>query len=208
MTIPARSLAGLSGALLLIVLAGCAAAPPPTTSLEGRSCTARLDLANPRPLVLSGGSVKVTLDQTSSCLEAAGEKSTYLLFRLPDAAEEYIVSVSSEPLGRGLFAPHLLLLDDAGQLQRQLPRDSFMFHGAALAINIRVHPGERFLVVSSDSDTTGQQISHLVASTNVTTVSTGFVAFNVHTGAENTNSYTYAYNGVVIVAAVKIPKVN
>ncbi len=178
------------------------------TSLEGRSCTAQLDLANPRPLALEGGAVKVTLDQTAPCIEAATGKSTYLLFRLPDAAEEYIVSVSSEPLGQGLFAPHLLLLNDAGQLRRELPRDSFMFHGAALAVSIRIHAGEHFLIVASDSDATGQQISRLVASTQVTAAAGPGVYVVVHTGAESTNSYTYAHNGVITVAAEKIPKVN
>jgi hypothetical protein len=203
-----RSAAILSGSLLLVLLAGCATPPPPVTSLEGRICATRLDLGNPRPLALAGGAVKVTLEQTSPCLEAAGAKSAYLLFRLPESADEYMVSVSSAPLGQGLFAPHLLLLGDAGQVQRQLSRDSFMFHGAALAINIRIHPGEHFLVVASDSDVTGQQISRLVASTQVATYTVGLAYVSVHTGAENTSNYTYAYNGVVTVAAEKIPKAN
>jgi hypothetical protein len=197
-----------AGALLLIALGACASPPPPMTSLAGHSCAAQLDLTGPRPLVLAGGSVKVTLDQTSPCLEVAGTKSTYLLFRLPDVTEEYIVSVSSEPLGQGLFAPHLLLLDDAGKMQRQLPHDSFMFHGAALAAKIRIHAGERFLVVASDSDSTGQQISRIVASTQTATSSGGGLVISIHTGSEDTNNYTYAYNGVVTVAAEKIPKVN
>jgi hypothetical protein len=210
--------AGRAGALLrvaplalLLAVAGCAKAPgaPPLTSLAGRPCAAQPDLAAARPLLLaSGKDVTVELPAGGDCLEAGGvEPSAYAAFKLPDAVEPYLLTVTSKPAGQALFTPRLLLLDAAGATTREVARETFVFHGASLYTGLRVRPGERFLVVASDPRSIGQSVDQITASTSATTMSTGVAIFTVHSGAEATQRYTYAHNGTVTVAAEPMPKV-
>jgi len=150
---------------------------------------------------------EVTFDNNSACLDVGANKVAYRVFGLPPAAEPSLVSVDSRPLGQGLFAPALQLLDANGKVVREIPRDAFSFHGTDIYAGFRTHPGEAYLVVASDPQSVGQQISKVMDTTAVTTAAAGPVFIAVHTGAESIPTFTYALNGTVTVVARPIPKV-
>ena len=194
------------------LLAACVQGPPPlspTVSLESRICTAKPELGGAAPLALGDKDVTVTLDGDVACFKPpGGEKRVYSVFLLPPVAEPYIVSVTSTPRGRALFTPRLQLLDADGKVLREVGREAFLFHGVSLYAGLRSHDGEQYLLVMSDPQTTGQEESHIVDSTHVSTVASGGFVATVHTGSEQTNSYTYAHNGQITVAVRPVPKVN
>jgi hypothetical protein len=197
-------------ALALLALSACVAPPPPIVSLEGRDCTREPNLATAASLSLDPNkALTVKLDGSAACLQTGeGSRSAYAIFQLPQSTDEYVVAVASAPLGRGLFSPHLLMLDANGSVLRELPRDSFLFHGPSLSAGIRARPAERYLIVASDPETVGRNVSQLAGNTQVTAGSSGLVYFQIHTGSETTNTYTYAHNGTVTVFAHPLPKVN
>ena len=206
-----RMSAGRTGALAAaLLLAACAATTPsvpPITSLEGRSCGEHPDLAAARPLLLTGKPATATLDGASPCWRPpGGPASTVAVFRLPDAAEPYLLTVASEPVGETLFSPRLLLLDEQGNPVRERRRDTFLFHGPALKTGLRVQPGERFLIVASDPDSVGRRNSRIVGNVQQTTTVAGPVIFNLYTGSEANHDVTYAHNGSVTVAVEPMPK--
>jgi len=183
--------------------------PPPTLSLAGRACVEKPDLASASAVPLADNKpVSVTLDDKTPCIEAAGSgKATYVAFSLPQSNEEYVLSVTSIPIGEGRFSPRLALLDADGKKLRDIPPDMFMAHGASLHAGLRPHAGERYLIVSSDPDTIGQAKSQIMDGTRVSSTYSAGLAVTVHTGFENNVTLTNAYNGTVTVAAQPIPKV-
>lgn len=191
-------------------LGACAKAPPPPTlTLAGRTCVEKPDLASATPVPLAQDKpVKVTLDDKTPCLEAAGSvKVAYVAFSLPEATDEYMLSVTSAPVGEGRFSPRLILADKDGGKLRDIPSDMFMAHGVSLHAGLRPHPGERYLIVSSDPETIGQSNSQIMDGTRVSTASVATGGYiQIHTGFENNVTVTNAYNGTVIVSAQPIPK--
>jgi len=196
-------------AVLAALLAACAKPPPPTLSLTGRICVEKPDLKSATTVPLADDKpVKVTLDDKTPCFDAPGSgKAAYAAFSLPASSDEYMLSVTSVPIGEGRFLPRLALADGDGKTLREIPPDMFMAHGVALRAGLRPHPGERFLIVSSDPDTIGQSKSQIMDGTRVSTATIatgGYIP--IHTGFENNVTLTNAYNGTVIVAAQPIPK--
>jgi hypothetical protein len=189
-------------------------APVVTLLLDGRACARDPDLAMTRALVLSTNkSVTVAVDEKMPCLtDSSGDPSLYAVFTLPQAMEEFLVSVTSYPQGQTLFAPRVMILDETGQPMREVSRDLFVFHGPALYLGLRVRAGERYLVVASDPKCVGQQVSHIQSATQSNTaaaVTTGGAIFvNINTGSETTSDYTYAHNGSITVAATPVPRAN
>jgi hypothetical protein len=149
---------------------------------------------------------EVTFDTSSACLDLGANKVAYKVFGLPPSADPFLVSVDSRPLGQGLFAPVVQLLDIDGKVVREIPRDAFSFHGTDIYAGFRTHPGETYLVVASDPQSVGQQISKVMDTTSVTTAAAGPVFISVHTGAESIPTFTYALNGMVTVVARPFPK--
>lgn len=194
-----------------LALAGCAVPPPPpVVSLDGRACTPAPDFTAAHLLELGARPTTVSFDQNTPCWQSSeGKRSAYALFTLPDSTEPYLLSVTSAPIGEALIAPHLYLLDGFGNRLRDASRDSFVFHGSSLALNLRAYPNERYLLVASEPDTLGAGGSQLRDGVVVTNISTGYGGFvSVHTGFEQNQSYTYAVNGTIVVSAGPIPKVN
>jgi hypothetical protein len=180
--------------------------PPPILSMEGRQCTALPDLATAHPVSVNEKDVSVTLDDKTGCLDVHAErKLAYVAFGLPATDQAYLLSVTSIPIGEGLFFPKLTLLDGAGKVLREIPPDVFLPHGAALHAGLRPHPDERFLIVSSDPATIGQTASKLTEGIQVNGFMAGGIYVQVQTGAEGKSTLTHAYNGTVTVKATLVP---
>jgi hypothetical protein len=144
----------------------------------------------------------VTLDGSGPCLQdGQGAKSLYAVFRLPAASTPYQITIASQPLGAGLFSPHLLLVDDQGKVLREIPRDSFLFHGDDLSVALRAHPGEAYLVAASDPQSVGQQVSQIAENTSTTVMPAGpYAMVFISRGSDATSTYTYAHNGTIKVS--------
>lgn len=197
----------LPALLLSALAAACTHPPPPTVNLAGRSCVPEPDLPGARPVALGGDSVKVALDDAAACWQPAGQPgSVYAVFRLPAASDAYLVWVTSEPIGEGLFSPRMLMLDEQGVVRREIARDVFTFHGATLRAGLRTRPGEAFLIVASDPQTVGQQVSQLASVISTSSVSSRGVTSTYTTGQDVTRTMTYAHNGKIIVSAEPVPQ--
>lgn len=191
-------------------------APEPvlTLLLDGRACAREPDLTTARALALATNkAITVAVDEKMPCLsDSIGDPSVYAVFSLPQAMEEFLVSVTSMPQGQTLFAPRVMMVDENGRVMREVPRDVFVFHGPALYLGLRARQGERYLVVASDPKVVGQQVSHIQSATQSNTygavTSAGGFYVNINTGSETTNDYTYAHNGSIVVAATPVPKAN
>lgn len=183
---------------------------PPTLSLDARNCSTQPELGRAQALILDAEkAASVDIDADTACLQAAdGAKSAYVVFQLPESAEPYVVDVASVPVGQTVFAPRLIVLDAQGSVVRERSGDSFQYRGPSLHTGIRVHPGERYVIVASDSRLVGKQISRLVGGTITSTAPVGTGFLMIRTGHETTDFLTYAHNGSVTASARSLPKVN
>jgi len=198
--------------LALAMLTACGGGsppPPPLLSLDGRSCAPEPDLARALPLTLVPVKpTTVALDTSTACWEpAGGSKSAYVAFQLPEAPQDYLVTVQSVPVGLTLFSPRLLVLDADGKPLREVPRDSFQFHGALLSTSIRAHQGERYLVVASDAQSIGKSESRIASSTSVSTSCLKGGCINIYAGHEASSTQVYAYSGSITVTAQPLPSI-
>jgi hypothetical protein len=192
--------------LAIALLSGCKPPPPPVTTMEGRACVPQPLLESAAPVKLDGDTVRVVLDETAGCWHPpAGAASAYVVFRLPQAAEPYILTIVSEPIGFGLLSPRAQLLDGGGTVLREIQPDSFLSQGPALKAGLRARPGEQFLVVTSDAGAVGQNKSEIANVLNQHVVVTGRYATSVNVGSERLRTQTYAHNGVILVKAEPLP---
>jgi hypothetical protein len=201
------------GLLSLVGVSACAMTegPPPLLGLdfEGKTCAAFPDFARAKDLVVATDKpITAKIDENTPCLvDGSGERSAYAVFGLPSSQEEYLVSVTSVPQGQTLLSPRVMMLDFMGGLLREVSNDSFTFRGTGLAIALRVRADERYLVVASDPESVGQEVSMIRSATMTTVVTTGYAYVPINTGSESEISHTFAHNGSIIVAATPIPKV-
>ncbi|HJQ59756.1 MAG TPA: hypothetical protein VJ890_22805 [Vineibacter sp.] len=159
-----------------------------------------------RPLSI-GAPVTVAIDETASCWSSPAGNSTYAAFLLPETAAPYVIKVLSEPVGRTLFVPRLILRGADGQVRREIPRDMFLSRDAALHVAIRGRHDERYLIVASDPATPGRQATNVSGQTQVIPVIVGRAVFFVHSGSDKTATYTYAHNGKVTITLDPLPVV-
>jgi hypothetical protein len=210
----AKVMAKVAPFVLLAGLAACTPPVPPMVTLDDRACTPAPDFTAARPLPLSANAAPnnaatVVFDQNSPCWQTAdGKKRTYAIFTLPDSPAPFLIGVTSLLQGQALFAPHLYMFDGLGRPLRDMPRDSFLFHGSALYLGIRAYPNERYLMIASETDKVGAQESQLRDGTNASAAGGGGLYVSIHTGFETDRNYTYAVNGTVNVVASPVPKAN
>lgn len=208
----ARTCKKLAVILALPGIAACATAPPPAAppvlTFDGSACAATPDLSSATLLTLASNKpVKVSVDAATPCMERMqGGKGVYVGFQLPQSVSDFMISVASTPVGQGLFSPRLQLLDSAGKVMREVQRDAFVFRGSSLYAGLRVRPGERYLIVISDTESIGQEVSQISTNTQANVAAAGGYYFAVHSGSERASTFVYALNGALTVAAEPIPK--
>lgn len=200
----------------LAALAGCAVqhVEPPALTLGGRVCAAQPDLGLALVLTLKpkdNVALESVFGPTTPCVGPADAGATYAVVALPEWPEDYILSVTSIPVGVAIVAPRVQVLDASGKPVREIPHDRFSFHGTSLYAGLRIHPGERYLLVSSDPVAIGHNVSQIVSSTMATTGATAaggsIVTFTMYRGAEANVNLVFAHNGRIVVLAEPVPKV-
>lgn len=193
-------------------LAGCRTTTPdlaPLVQIAPASCSTEPDVTRAHPLPFDveekAEPLRLTIEGQSPCLDESGAKSLYEVVALPELSYPVIVTVRSLPSTSGILAPRIVLLDKDGKRLRELDRKAIHFRGTALTAMLRTRPEERYLVIASDPEVVGEDISRVNGAVNQQMVSTGAFMFAVHTGSESTASMTYAHNGTIQVSARPIP---
>lgn len=201
------SIAAIRAPLLaaLALLGACAAPPPPLLDISTRVCPAAPDLIGARAVALDDPlhphPLVVRVDEHAACVDTTVGKSAYVSFQLPDSAQPYMIAVRSAPLGAGLFVPRLMLFDGAGQLKREVPRDSFVFRGDTLTLLMRSRGDERYLVVASTPQAVGQTTTRISEYAWQNCNNTSCAA----AGRDVERTIVYAHGGVIGVYAAAIP---
>lgn len=207
------------------LLAGCAHPPPrsfvPLIAFNPNYCLPSVSLTEATPVNL--GEVEtplneVVFDETSPCVQQGdGTPAIYHVFRLPQAAEPYLITVRTEPVGPAYLVVTADILAADGTVARQVDAKGFSFHGISLSALLRSRPGEEYLVVKSDPSRVGfafdqiSEVSQLYATTTTTTytgkngktstfTSTGYT----QNGASLNHNFVFSHNGSLHVTATAI----
>ena len=202
-----RRLSALAGLALLSACANSGKAPPPLTDISARECAAAPDLSKAVPLAFDGKKETVqTADiaDTTPCMKSAAGAALYVAYVLPRSDIPYVIAVASPALGMTLFAPHVMLLASDGTVRRDYAGKQVEFRGAGLGVQVRNHADETYLVVASDPASVGGTTSRINEATHVNYGSTGYATYQIHTGSESQDTYTYAHNGRVTVTLTLI----
>jgi hypothetical protein len=195
-----------------LLLAGCVQTPPdlaPLVQIAPSSCAAAPDLGRALPVAYKGEEkaepVTVTITEQSPCLAEGEMKSLYEVFALPSVSHSIIVTVRSLPSTSGILAPRIVTLDADGNRVRQVDRESIHFRGRALTAMLRTRPEERYVVVTSDTEVVGGDVSRVSGAVHQQMISSGAFMVAVYSGSESVANMTYAHNGTVEVSARPIP---
>jgi hypothetical protein len=204
----------LTALALAVSLAACAPkqAPPPVVDMASMTCAGAFALSDVAPLQFDpkGKDEKTTtaiLDSKSQCIhDAQGVPSLYHVFALPDLGAPYILAVRTIPWGGTLLAPKLLLLDGDAKTLRSTSHSDFTFRGQELSALMRSHPGESYLVVTSDNEVLGRDISRIVEAVHTTAAAfPNGGSFIWYTGSDSVNHMTLASVGRVDVTITPFP---
>jgi hypothetical protein len=194
-------------ALLTLLVSGCAGrGPAAVTRLQAKTCDTRWNTANAQNLqVDSVRPVEHRFEAGSPCLaESDGSAATYTVFRLPRYREDYTLRIDSQINGRSLFAPEVMTLDAAGNVQRVVTFDRFSLRGDHLQSTMffsQDNAGEQYLLMRSARQVVGQGERRVVSSSFVIPLVAGVLPFLYMQGTESEGEYTYSHNGVVRLQA-------
>jgi hypothetical protein len=191
------------------LLGGCAGeqGPPPLTALPVHDCAAAPDLSKAAALVLDPKDDTeriVDIAAATPCVKTASGDALYVVYSLPQTSAPYVIGVASPAMGATLFAPHVMLLAADGTVKREYSGDQLEFHGDGLGVRVRNHGDEAYLVIASDPGAVGRSTTRINEATRVGYGSTGTATFEIHTGSESRDTYTYAHNGRVTVTLTPI----
>jgi hypothetical protein len=195
-----------------LMLAACVQTPPdlaPLVQIAPSACASQPDLGRALPVAYKGEEktepVTVTITEQSPCLAEGETKSLYEVFALPSVSHSIIVTVRSLPSTSGILAPRIVTLDADGNRVRLVDRESIHFRGRALTAMLRTRPEERYVVVTSDTEVVGGDISRVSGAVHQQMISSGAFMVAVYSGSESVANMTYAHNGTVEVSARPIP---
>lgn len=193
--------------ILIGSLAGCAtqrAAPPPLLRLNAARCDAAPTLTAARKIAYDPkkreNETTVEITGTSPCFSDAAGSSLYAAYALPSPPAAYIVRVDSEPEGKTLLAPRVLLYGSDATLKREFSGKQIVFRGGDLSVIFRSHEDERYLVVASDPAVVGHDISRVRDATHTAMAPVYPYYFYIYTGTDVTVKNTLSDNGRVSIS--------
>ena len=198
----------------LAAVAACASkpVPPPVVDIAAMPCAHAMVMSGAIPLLFDpkGKDEKTTtaiLDGRSACVQDAdGGRRLYQLFALPETNMPYILSVRTSPWADTILAPRALLLGGDGTVMRSTTHADFAFRGEQLSALMRSHPGEAYLVVTSDSEVLGKQVTRVQESVQVTAAALPYGGvFMWHSGSDATHRMTLSVAGRVEATVTPFP---
>lgn len=208
------------------LLAGCATPPPPRSfvpliAFNPSYCLPSVALQEATPIILGEFETlknEIVFDETGTCVQQGdGTPAIYHVFRLPQAAESYLITIRTAPVGPAYLVVNADFLTADGKVTRQVDAKGFSFRGTSLTALLRSRPGEDYLVVKSDPSRVGfafdqiSEVSLLVATTTTTMTSkngkaTGFYQSTSTTpvGGSFNHNFVFSHNGSLHVTATPI----
>ncbi|MGV8996400.1 MAG: hypothetical protein ACOH12_05590 [Parvibaculaceae bacterium] len=194
---------------MLVLLGGCAnkAAAPVVSLPNNAACPADVSLSDAKPLAYDPEdteAINLRITLSSPCVMGAnGAKGLYDVVALPDPGIGYYLSVGSYPAGDAIFAPRVQMLGQDRTVLREIPRSDFIYRGNVLTAVFRVHAGEHYLVVRSDTATVGQGESRIEDKTHsfpvVALVPGAALVGGFAYGTTSLETQTYSLTGTVKV---------
>ena len=205
--------AGLTGLAALAAMAACAPKPlpPPVVDMAAMPCANAMVMGGAVPLLFDpkGKDEKITTaipDHRSGCIQDAEGRRLYQVFALPDTNTPYILSVRTSPWADTILTPRALLLGGDGSVMRSTSHADFVFRGEQLSALLRSHPGEAYLVVTSDGEVLGKEVTRVIESVQVTAAPMPYGgAFIWHSGNDATHRMVLSVAGQVEVTVTPFP---
>ncbi|MBA2587765.1 MAG: hypothetical protein H0U98_03975 [Alphaproteobacteria bacterium] len=203
-----------AGLAALAVLGACAPrpVPPPVVDMVALPCANAMVMQGAVPLSFDPKEKdeKTTiaiLDGRSCCIQDAdGSRRLYQLFALPEMKAPYILSIRTSPWADTILAPRGLLLAGDGTVMRSTSHADFIFRGEQLSALVRSHPGEAYLVVTSDTEVLGREVARITESVQVTAAVMPYGgAFIWHSGLDTTHRMTLSPAGHIEVTVAPFP---
>lgn len=187
----------------LCVVACVKEPPPPLLAFSGDACASAPDLMAASPLEMDKEAIKLKFDAASKCIKRPGDEArSYALLKLPQSVEGFILSIDSEPIGKGIFVPDVLMLAADGRVLRSMTHENYRPRDDGLSLIFRVRADEKYALMQSSAKGVGKEDSSIHS--DITVGSTGQFIFYI--GNEKQRRLVYSYNGAVRVAAYPVPK--
>jgi hypothetical protein len=181
------------GLSTLALVASCATVEPIPTGpavveIVGKTCADTPSLATTIALTPKKPAVThselTQVNAGTACVNRNGKPSNYVVYALPSVPENHTITIGGQKEVLRAFAPSVSILDGAGKVIRDFPRDRLTNFGTTFAVQFRPSAEARYILVQSDADLVGTVMSAF--ETNVVT-NTGY-AYNAYTGGGG--SYT------------------
>jgi len=187
-------------ALLAVVACWAATAVAGGNKDAARSCAASPAELAVVPLEHRGKiTKKAVLGKKSECLVLTeGGNRPAVLFELPSFTQSYSVNVRSALLGTTVLVPRVDVLDAQKVRRRSLGLHAVRRRGDSLELDVFVTKNDaedRYLVVYSDPDASGQGESRSSMGTQTIYVANTFWV----SGTENNVEVKYVENGVLVL---------
>jgi len=202
-----------------LLLQACASTPPTppseaVTTISGKTCVGQPSLKDPisltPPQAKTDYEVSTLVDASKPCLTVGDASSNYIVYALPEHAENHTITVGGvqEPLRT--FAPSVSLLDAGGKVVRAFADDRFATLGNMLGVQFRPTPQERFILVYSNHALIGKSVNTLETRVNsaygyapATPSSYGY-SYQTSHGVEGKHNRVYSNEGYVSVTVQAI----
>ena len=138
----------------------------------------------------------------SPCYEAPGSgvATPYYLARLPANDQRRLMTVGAAFEAYRVFALHVSLLDEAGEVVRSFGTEDFNLVGPRYAIQVTPRDEYHYVLITADPELIGKSVDRLTLGINSSYVSTGAgYGTTVQSGADSAGSHQFSYDGSVMI---------
>jgi hypothetical protein len=182
----------------------------PILTVAAQDCAVAPALAKATSLPFNGkdaSTQSLAMTDTTPCLsDGKGRKRLYAVFQLPETNRiPYTVSVASIAQGNVVFALQITLLNAQGEPVRDIGAETLQFRGGSLTGLFRPHPGEQYLLVTSNPDAVGRHFSRIAQNVSSNVVGSGTMYANIYTGSDTTTDYMFSHSGKIDITIDPVP---
>ncbi|MFL0356899.1 hypothetical protein ACI5KX_10520 [Erythrobacter sp. GH1-10] len=179
------------------LLCACTTTPPAAvTTYEVTDCVTTPSFAEPIDLTLAEGknslNEKTRIHAETPCLELAGERGPYVVYRLPTRG---VVEIGSQLEAARVMAVNVALLDSEGEMLREFDRDQYNFRSGMLSVQFEPQVGEAYALVTTNNAMVGDGIQGVETGISSTYIATGYGGFIWFGGSEAAMDRGYSYAG-------------
>jgi len=194
-------------AILVSGLAACATAvnaPPAVVDYVRKDCPAAANLSE--AIILTPDNEKAVFAVSTPvgvqtpCIHRHGRSSPYVAYALPADFEDKTLTVGAALEPARILSPDVSILDRQGKVTRSFSSADYFFRGLGYSVQFRPREGEAYVLVAVDPARVGRRYDSIAIGTNTTAVYAAGVVTSFTTGADDSYSRTFSYDGVVQVS--------